>query len=67
MRIGHLEGREIESVRADRSISNLLRTVVLDLEPDRLNALVIELDAEDCSGFLSPRHGGGHPNGFFGL
>ena len=55
--IGHLEGRDIIRVSTDRRVAKIGGTVILYLEPHRLDTSIVEREIEDCRRFLGAGHG----------
>jgi hypothetical protein len=58
--VGHLVGREVGRVGADGEVPGALFGQVLDLHPDRPDALLLEVDAEVPAGLLPRERDGRH-------
>ncbi len=65
--VGHLERREVLRVGADGCVTGHRVARVLDLQPDGLDALVVEVDAEDPLGLVAPGNGRGDVDRSVGL
>ena len=57
--VGNLQRREVFRVGADRRVAGEGIATVFHLQPDRLDALVVEIEAEDAGGFVAPGNGCG--------
>ena len=64
---GHFQGRKVFRVQPGRQEVDRSLAAILDLQPERLDAALVEVDAEDGSGFVRAGDRRRDPNAVVGL